>query len=303
MAHAVAVLMGVLFYVITSGAWSPALAAAGIPFELSGRPNVYVDTNQNHQLDLDNDGHCSASVIPVDSAVASGAAANPLVGSSLFGNCEQGEGPNTVELRALGWFSPSAAYEGKLESLKMAQNGELLEGSAQQTSGSVNSNRNNIFGAVKKNPVGDGKFRPLLKIIQAGEGSEGVLCDLGGPAAQVMAVGGACLIRRADPVSEELPDYLRVPGVPFEETYNGFGFFDIFIPITPGPNPKFSLSVGDLPPSEIPFSALAACTGCAGPAAPALAEWALIGLALSLLLIGTWTISRRRGFYESLPLP
>jgi hypothetical protein len=129
----------------------------------------------------------------------------------------------------------------------------------------------------------------------------GVLCRAGAPVAQVTTTDGT---RLAVPLSfypsSSNPAFLKIPNLPLSDTTGGHHLVDGYIPVTE--DHKITVQVGgsaDLV-VDTDLDQLAPCAG--GLGVPTATEWGLIGLMVSLLVLGIWAVSRRPGLAEALPL-
>jgi len=153
-------------------------------------------------------------------------------------------------------------------------------------------------------PVGLNDPRDYAEFQDEGEDQTalGVLCSANGsPAAQVRGGGGPNLLVDLNLYpNASSPTHLEVPGPPlqFELASGGFQSFKAYVPVTS--DGHLTVSNTTAPNAllvDIDLGALPQCAG--GHGAPTATEGGLIALALSLLAMGTWALSRRDSFARS----
>jgi hypothetical protein len=130
----------------------------------------------------------------------------------------------------------------------------------------------------------------------------GQLCNAGGPAVQITGDDNVTVLRELVPFPDASnPTHMCVHNVPVQLTFGGKVLRTVCFPVR---NNAVDLALET--DSENPFAIidLTGLPGCGGrTAAPTMSEWGLILLLGTLLAVGTWGLGRRRGFYQSLPLP
>jgi len=133
-----------------------------------------------------------------------------------------------------------------------------------------------------------------------------VFCDANGPAVRFEAFGMSLLFALEFYPDAANPTHIRIPKFWVGLTSPGDG--DAYLPLV---GRKATVTSADDPTRthvEIDFGALCDCAlegvcPVGSSAVPAASAGGLAALALSLLLIGSWAMRRRRGFARSLPLP
>ena len=140
----------------------------------------------------------------------------------------------------------------------------------------------------------------LTRIVTSTVAGFGQLCTAGGPAAEITTDRGVKVVRNLfNYPSAGTPTHMCASGVPVQLEDEDIVNRTVCFPVAEGVTP---ISIGDEPPlAVIPLDALPGCGAARG--APTTSEWGLIGLMLSLLTLGVWGLSRRRGFAEELRLP
>jgi len=136
----------------------------------------------------------------------------------------------------------------------------------------------------------------------------GKLCAANGPAALLTLDNGVTLLRQLTffQANANSQKYLCVPNVPLEKCANGcttkagFGLFNTYIPVNS--DGTLTLALSSAPDTNLVLIDLNNLPPCSGASAPSLSEGKLIGLTIILLLVGTWSLSRRSGF-RSLSMP
>jgi LPXTG-motif cell wall-anchored protein len=158
-------------------------------------------------------------------------------------------------------------------------------------------------GAASGNGSGIQLAEGSLSYPAIGESAgEGLLCDLNGPAAAVTLFRGARVVRDLVPFPDASePTHLCV-NIPFELSgfVHIFLFRDICFPFNPNGNTE--IEVDEEPVAFLSFENLPPCPATGGTAAPSMTVAGLVALMGLLLALGVWTLGRRRGFYEGLPL-
>jgi hypothetical protein len=282
-----------------------ALATESDPIKAAGNDKlVVIDANQNGMLDEPDDCVVSANTdgesLRVRGTQSTGATSRLLlcsdpeypgkdhgdcwgdgfVGSDFaqanLGSCDFGSAP----------FVPmSASFCASLGSCLSDSHMSLATGSAGQAAGPIPLTAGVVFQTL---------FEPVQR------SGFGQVCNAGGPAAQITGDDGVTVLRELRPFpNSQSPTHMCVDDVPVQLLLGGKVMRTACFPVSNGMTP---LSVGDGDPfAIIDFTALAGCAG--GKGAPTMSEWGLIALMAGLLAIGTWTLGRRRSFYESLPLP
>ena len=145
-----------------------------------------------------------------------------------------------------------------------------------------------------------------LRDFGIGTGPEGVarlqICSAGGaPAALVNLFDGGNLLVNLSFFPDAInPTFLCIPGPPlmFELDSNGFAPFDAYIPVTA--DGHITAAASSDPTTLFVDIDLNALPGCARHGAPTMTQWTIIGLAMTMLGLGMWALSRRPGFYENL---
>jgi hypothetical protein len=142
-------------------------------------------------------------------------------------------------------------------------------------------------------------FRTFFGLELAGSG---VVCNAGGPAAQIVDFDGRTVLRDLVPFPDALnPTHMCANNVPVQLVSGGFVLRTACFPVKDGASPLALSGDPDNPLAIIDFENLASCPGRASRA-PTASEWGLFALVLSLLVGGTWMLSRRARFAASLPL-
>lgn len=131
-------------------------------------------------------------------------------------------------------------------------------------------------------------------------GARGLLCaDNGSPAAQVRLPGGPTLLVDLGLFPDAMkPMFLKVPGLPLQLASGGFQMFNGFVPVTR--NGHITVASSAAPSMllvDINLFDLPPCP--AGQGAPTLGETGLILLSMVLLALGTFALSRRDRFAQS----
>lgn len=129
------------------------------------------------------------------------------------------------------------------------------------------------------------------------DGSGALFCNAGGPAARVDIAGAPSMLWPLSFIDKGGIRYLCIPNLPLRAYQVGVGWinglYNAYIPATADNRITATSDTALL--GEIDFDTL---PGCA--VAPAASVWGLIAVVLTLLAIGTWTLSRRPGFARSL---
>ena len=130
----------------------------------------------------------------------------------------------------------------------------------------------------------------------------GVVCSAGGPAVQAVDFDGNTVLRDLVPYpSTGTPTHMCVNNLPVQLLSGPIVFRLACFPVAGGVSAIALSGSPEAPFALIDFGNLAPCAGRASRA-PTVSEWGLIGLMLSLLLGGTWLLSRRQRFAAALPL-
>ena len=135
----------------------------------------------------------------------------------------------------------------------------------------------------------------------------GRLCGLNGPATVITLDNGLRVLRQLTFFTDQQSQkFLCIPGVPLEKCSNncmdkaGFSLFNAYIPVNS--DGTLTLALANAPGTNLVDIDLNNLPKC-GTAAPSLSAGKLIGLMLALLVSGTWLLSRRPGFRQSLLIP
>jgi hypothetical protein len=122
--------------------------------------------------------------------------------------------------------------------------------------------------------------------------------DGNNPALEIRQVGGLSVLvglEEYGPPGD--PTHLRMSSLPFETAPLGaLVMRDVYFPID---NRTLTASVGEHEVLEVPIDGLATCGRHA--AAPAASQWALAGLMIALLVLGTAALGSWDRFYRGLP--
>lgn len=137
----------------------------------------------------------------------------------------------------------------------------------------------------------------------------GKLCGANGPAALITLDDGVTMLHQLSFFTDQQSQkFLCIPGVPLEKCSNncmskaGFDVFNTYVPVKSDGTLTLALSSDpDTNLVDIDLNHLPECPG--RMRSPSLSEGKLIGLMLALLISGTWLLSRRPGFRQSIFIP
>jgi len=251
---------------------------------------VCVDTNKDGQIDPENDC-CMRGGVTVEEATTSVNGG----GAPLCLNATQSDDTDQMEIVGCGnrtTFTGSATptsftLENQYGNGVPGFNGLAVEGSDGTSTATT-------FGNSIPHIV-----QVLVGAPGGGSVGQGHLCTAGGPAVEVMDLGGMTFVSRFTPLTSNLVKYLCTMA-PIPLAGGGMGMFNVCTPVDAANNSVIStVNAATTPMAMIPFgNGLAPCTG--GRMAPTASELGLIGLALALLGGGTWVLRRRASFGDSL---